>query len=75
MVPFAGELPPDVWADTLEEQGQDTAALRAWIAAGLVVCNGYGYGDGYGYGYGYGYGDAYGNGYGNGYGHGYGYGY
>ena len=27
-----GELPLEIWADMLEDEGQDTADLRAWIA-------------------------------------------
>ena len=80
------ELPLEIWADKLEEEGQDTSALRAYIALGLLSTGvgyddgyddgGYGYGNGYGYDDGYG-GYGYGNGYGydDGYGNGYGYGY
>lgn len=30
------DLPPDIWADLLEDQGQDTAALRACLSYSLT---------------------------------------
>jgi len=30
------ELPPEIWADQLEEQGIDTSLLRAWLCAPVL---------------------------------------
>ena len=68
----SSDLPVEIWADWLEEQGQDTSTLRAWITMGLVTSeyndshavhytkdNNYGNGYGYVNGYGYELGDGY----------------
>lgn len=39
-----GALPLDIWADLLEEQGQDTTDLREWLALGCPTGS-MGYGD------------------------------
>ncbi len=66
-----------VWADWLQDQGVDTADLRAWIESGSCCFHGFGSGSGSGYGsgFGFGYGSGYGSGYGYVYGSGYGYNY
>lgn len=35
------EMPVEVWADWLEENGEDTAALRAWMAGGNSLGGGW----------------------------------
>lgn len=35
------EMPVEVWADMLEEEGEDTTKLREWIASGLKSNDGY----------------------------------
>ena len=58
------DLPVEIWADWLEEQGQDTSDLRAWITMGLAVDNyGHDYGISYYYNSNYNHSN---NGYGNG---------
>ena len=61
----SSDLPVEIWADWLEEQGQDTSDLRAWLAMGLATDN-YSYNCSHNYSDNTARGDSEGNGYGYG---------